>query len=568
MDLAAGGAAPPTQTYGEMLAAVLAAQRLVARTDAGSERHAQALLGAVRDRLAGLRSERHRLRRFGAGNHAGTFVFDMAEGAILEWTRKLALGAQIDTEAAVTRFRAGGVVLRFLTGEEADAPDLRGYDRRTRQFAVGAAIVTLAPGSLAALLTSAPALAAAATQEAGLLAYGIRRLGARVTVWALHNPAAALVVAESLIGLGIQIGEQGLDGFTAQVNDPQGALMLVGQILMDVMQYRAARGGGGGARSRRSDDDGGAPAPAPRAPDDPAVTSEVQRRAARLREIVASLAQQSSEEPAASSPSRGTASKARARTRPGAPEQAPAPRSMDASRARGGSARPEPTGRTPRNSAPGNGAWEASARPGEAPTPEAIAHGTVRMEDHPAFKATLAEATSLGFKVLERSHARVSNVHVVDATGVVIEARRELHIVPGMRYLDLEHEMGHIRQLVRFGSSPPPTAKLVRLPNGAEVHAEGNLASGVLTSRMNTIVEYHNRLDEYVRLAGRGAPRAVLDEHATGLSEWRLAAESAGLGYERASIHVWAKQHFPDIPSLEARCREGGAPLQPKTKRW
>jgi len=190
------------------------------------------------------------------------------------------------------------------------------------------------------------------------------------------------------------------------------------------------------------------------------------------------------------------------------------------------------------------------------------------MEAHPAFKATLAEATSLGFKVLERSHARVSNVHVVDASGVVIEARRELHIVPGMRYLDLEHEMGHMRQLVRFGSVPPPTAKLVRLPNGTEVPAEGNLASGVLTSRMNAIVEYHNRLDEYVRLAARGAPRTVLDEHATGLSEWRLAAESAGLGYEKASIHAWAQKHFPEIPSLEDRCRESGAPLQPKTRRW
>jgi hypothetical protein len=190
------------------------------------------------------------------------------------------------------------------------------------------------------------------------------------------------------------------------------------------------------------------------------------------------------------------------------------------------------------------------------------------MEEHPAYRATLDEATSLGFRVVEGGHARVANIHVVDGSGKLIETRRELHVVPRMRYLDLEHEIGHLRQLVRFGNSPPPTKKLVRLPNGTEVPAGGNLASGVLTSKMNAIVEYHNRLDEYARLAARGVPRTVLDEHATGLAEWRLTAESAGLGYERASIHAWAKQHFPDIPSLEAKCRQHGAPLQAKTKRW
>lgn len=563
VDLAAGSAAPPTRTYGEMLAALLAAQRLVAHTDAASERRAQALLGAVRDRLDALRSERHRLRRFGAGNHAGTFVFDMAEGAVIEWTRKLALGARIDTDAAVTRFRAGSEVLRFLTGEEADAPDLRGYDRRTRQFAIGAAIVTLAPGALASLLASAPALASVATQEASLLAYGARLLAPRVTVWALHNPVAALVVAESLLGLGIQLGEQGIGTFAAQVNDPLGALLLVGHLLIDVMQYRLARGGSGGSRSQS----GGERTPAPRSPDDP-VISEVQRRAAKLREVISNLAQQSSAEPATRPTAQGTSFKAPAKIQPAEPEKARAARSIDASQDRGGApSRSEPAGQV-RNSARGNGAWETSARPGEAPTPETISHGTVRMEDHPAFKATLAEATSLGFTVVNGAHARVSNIHVVNSNGVLIEVRRHLHVIPGMRYLDLEHEIGHIRQLLRFGSSPPPKAKLVQLPNGTEVKAEGNLASGVLTTKMDAIVEYHNRLDEYVRLATRGAPRPLLDEHAAGLSVWKLAAESAGLGYEKASVHAWAKQYFPEIPSLEVKCRQSGAALQPKTKRW
>jgi hypothetical protein len=188
------------------------------------------------------------------------------------------------------------------------------------------------------------------------------------------------------------------------------------------------------------------------------------------------------------------------------------------------------------------------------------------MEDHPNFDAMLKEASAKGFSIKYGKEARVELLHVMDDTGRVLEVRRELHLIPGMRYLDLEHEMGHVRQLDRFGSTPSPTRKAI-LRDGKEKEAPGHLASGQLTTKMNSIVEYHNRLQEYVRLAERKAPSPLLAEHAGGLNKWRREAETAGLGYA-GRLGAWAQQHFPDIPELEARCRALGIPLTPKTRRW
>lgn len=212
------------------------------------------------------------------------------------------------------------------------------------------------------------------------------------------------------------------------------------------------------------------------------------------------------------------------------------------------------------------GAWKTSAKQGERPSPETIAHGTVRMEDHPGFDTLLAEASSKGVAIKYGERARVDLVHVVDDTGEILEVRRELHLVTGMRYLDLEHEMGHVRQLERFGDAPPPTKKVVKRGE-IEQNAQGSLTSGQLTPRQNTIIEYHNRLQEYVRLASRKVLPPILEEHAEGLDHWRKRAETDGLG-RAGSLNEWAKRYFHDIPVLEARCRELGLALVPKTSRW
>jgi hypothetical protein len=214
-----------------------------------------------------------------------------------------------------------------------------------------------------------------------------------------------------------------------------------------------------------------------------------------------------------------------------------------------------------------NGAWETEATIGEPRTPKSVAHGTVKMEDHPDYQRLIEEATAKGFTVQWSAPARVALVHVIDETGALIEVRREIHLLQGMRFLDLEHEMGHLRQLDRFGTAPPPTLKLVRKQNGAEVEAGGSLQAGTLTTRQNAVVEYHNRLDEYIRLASRDAPGDLLTEHAQGLNHWRKQAETDGLG-RGGSIDKWAEQHFNEIPSLERKAREFGAKLDNKTGRW
>jgi hypothetical protein len=84
---------------------------------------------------------------------------------------------------------------------------------------------------------------------------------------------------------------------------------------------------------------------------------------------------------------------------------------------------------------------------------------------------------------------------------------------------------------------------------------------------MNSVAEYHNRLEEYIRLAEREVPTAILEEHAEGLDHWRKKAETDGLG-RAGSLDEWAQRYFPDIPALEARCRALGLDLVPWTSRW
>jgi len=212
-------------------------------------------------------------------------------------------------------------------------------------------------------------------------------------------------------------------------------------------------------------------------------------------------------------------------------------------------------------------AWETSAKLGEPATPETIAHGTVKMEEHPQFSSLIESATSKGFTLVYDFQARVEFAHVVDDTGALLEVRRELHVIRGMRHLDLEHELGHIAQLERLGDAARPTHIYERVATGAERDATGNLARGIHSTKIDKITEYHNRLVEYVRLAERGAPKAVLDEHSFSLDIWRKDAEAAGLAF-KSSARQWAMQHFGDIPSLEARCVTLGAALKVTKARW
>jgi hypothetical protein len=189
------------------------------------------------------------------------------------------------------------------------------------------------------------------------------------------------------------------------------------------------------------------------------------------------------------------------------------------------------------------------------------------MELHPNYEARLAHARAKGFEISSTpADPHVEVLEVVDPTGATLELRRTLVLQPKMRFLDLEHEMGHIEQLERLGF--PPTKRMVRSNTKPETYAKGNLAEGILTAKQNTIVEYHNRLREFVRLLPI-ANSATLESELSGIEIWRVAAEQkGGLGRIDSTTTAWAKHFLHDIPSLEKTIREAGYPLHPRTPRW
>ncbi len=216
------------------------------------------------------------------------------------------------------------------------------------------------------------------------------------------------------------------------------------------------------------------------------------------------------------------------------------------------------------------GAWETGTEPGLPATAETIAHGSCAMEVHPDFTNLIDEARNKGFRIVYDAKAHVANIRVVNEAGELIEMRRELHLIAGARFLDLEHELGHIRQLERFGDNPPATETILRRADGTEGEAKNELRRGSFDKGEDSLIEYHNRLDEYVRLAERGLPSEVLRAHAEHLVKWRTRAERAGLGQGggRGSFHRWAKEHFPEIPTLERRVRALGADIGRTNVRW
>jgi hypothetical protein len=141
---------------------------------------------------------------------------------------------------------------------------------------------------------------------------------------------------------------------------------------------------------------------------------------------------------------------------------------------------------------------------------------------------------------------------IVDSKGNLIRIEKELHITPEMRFLDLEHELGHIKQLDRFGERIPPTERLMERADGRLTQAPNQ--TGVLTMWQDPILEYHNRLDEYLRLHERGASRELLEKHAEGVQTWAGAYQTKGLkGGRSPSRKAWAEEFFPDIADLRQR---------------
>ena len=192
------------------------------------------------------------------------------------------------------------------------------------------------------------------------------------------------------------------------------------------------------------------------------------------------------------------------------------------------------------------------ATTGKDPTPDTIREGSVRMEQHPQYEDTIGQVKEAGFEIKVSDVARVEVKEVVNSNGNVIRVEKTLYVQENMRYLDLEHELGHIKQLERFGAQIPPTQRVIEEPNGSLKTAPNQ--EGVLTTWQNTITEYHNRLDEFIRLHERDASQELLKEHAAGVETWYQAYWKKGLkkGLSK-SQQQWADKYFSDIAALRAR---------------
>ncbi len=190
------------------------------------------------------------------------------------------------------------------------------------------------------------------------------------------------------------------------------------------------------------------------------------------------------------------------------------------------------------------------------PNPETIRQGTVRMEEHPDYPQVLRELQDAGFDVKSTNGSPyVEVLEVVDVNGNVLRVEKTVYLQPNMRYLDLEHELGHVRQIVdRFNGEIPPTRRVVQL---SETRIkESKTKKGLWTDEQNAIMEYHNRLDEYLRLQERGVDPEILAEHARGVEVWREAYEDSlrkGVDRNGVDLRDWNDQHFGDLADMEAR---------------
>lgn len=141
--------------------------------------------------------------------------------------------------------------------------------------------------------------------------------------------------------------------------------------------------------------------------------------------------------------------------------------------------------------------------------------------------------------------------------GTLLRTEKTVVVRPGMRFLDLEHELGHVDQAESFRK---PLATRRVLENGRPYR--GPDRPGLLTKQLDAIVEYHNRLVEFFRLKERGVAPQILREHADGVRAAREVYWRNGMRQGRAqSAKLFVRDNLPDLPALDARfATEDGSP--------
>ena len=142
---------------------------------------------------------------------------------------------------------------------------------------------------------------------------------------------------------------------------------------------------------------------------------------------------------------------------------------------------------------------------------------------------------------------------VLTSKGETIRLEKFLYAKAGMRYIDFEHELGHVSQLEKLKQPMP----------NEQVLANGRPYKGPEIPKVNiqrgAIIEYENRLQEFFRLRDRGVDPHVLEEHANGVRAARqLYADR--MQRARSAGQNFVNQNFPHLPELDARfVREEGS---------
>lgn len=200
----------------------------------------------------------------------------------------------------------------------------------------------------------------------------------------------------------------------------------------------------------------------------------------------------------------------------------------------------------------------SGAEQGLDPTPDTIHHGTVRMEDHPNFGAVRKNLEESGYLLVTEppkagAFPHVVRREVVDTQGNAIRVEQYVVGISGMRFLDLEHEVGHVRQLSpsRFPEGVPFTERVLQRANGNLAQSKNR--NGVLTEAQDASLELHNRIIEYLDLEGRNVPDGLLNEHAAGVRDWYdvYRARTYKKGRPQANLQ-WTQSKLPDLQDLIA----------------
>jgi hypothetical protein len=204
---------------------------------------------------------------------------------------------------------------------------------------------------------------------------------------------------------------------------------------------------------------------------------------------------------------------------------------------------------------------------GLAPTPESIKLGTVKLTAHPNYAATVAYLKSVGFDIkfiTDFELTRVVSKKIVNAKGEFLRSEKYIQIPENARFLDLEHEVGHVKQLQENLSGVVQyTAKFLERENGVQKELDGNKVndSDVLTINQNKVTEYHNRLVEFIRLSERvndpltTEQKNLLGDHAKQVSKWAddYKKEVNNIRDPNNKTKKFANENFPDIPELTVK---------------